>query len=270
MTAPYSAEQMGAMRADRFLQQMAIVHGALSYRTFMRPTNATEAVAAQRFLIYSADPFRPHWIDWRFWWWRENMLKRTLEMSADARAMGGIPRAAGFHLFCPGAVQIGPNGEVLLALLLGENGRVAGFFDLDPPGEKRFFHPKVVDLGEGPVGKSIVDQSLHLAVCMAALLESEVTARAVTRASALGAGPGRPRDRAEVTTVLWRRAARGDGAPTGKRLGLDKHWWVTGHFRTLDHDKPPSQRRQVYVRPHKKGNPDAPLYDPRRVNLVAR
>ena len=71
----------------------------------------------------------------------------------------------------------------------------------------------------------------------------------------------------QVRVVNWRKVPRSKVGATGDEAERDKHWWVSGHTREQWY---PSKGKHYlkYIEPHVKGNMDAPLHRPVKVNYV--
>ena len=79
----------------------------------------------------------------------------------------------------------------------------------------------------------------------------------------------RPIDPTQVRTVTFRQPRPDEVEGDHREIGRDKHWWVEGHLRAQWY---PSIEKHalIWIYPHVKGDPDAPLHITPRVNVVSR
>lgn len=114
-------------------------------------------------------------------------------------------------------------------------------------------------------------EGTEMACRMQALLEAKVVVveDAKLPRSHTAARKQRPQMDATVRCVRWRKAER-KSVGGGTELVRDKHWYVRGHFRNQWYPAAGIHRLK-YIKPHVKGNPEAPLHTPTtEVNVVSR
>ena len=124
---------------------------------------------------------------------------------------------------------------------------------------------------------------VEVASCTSVMKEWAVKIQALLRANVVRADPVLPprhirrqagrgqglRMDTPVRIVRWCKFAPQSDSGDGPGEVRDKHWWVRGHVRAQWYAKK-AVHRAIYIGPHVKGNPSAPLHRIPVVHKVVR